>query len=121
MAVAAPLILSAERSACAPGAGCAASWPTADRRRRLPLTPTTMSDLSRFVANKLSGEWSASNVSGVLTDVIIEVGAGHGCEGRRAGRPAACCCICWTVWLGSPGSAFRDLQFPAPFSPNSTL
>jgi hypothetical protein len=36
-----------------------------------------MTDFTRFVTNKLSGEWSASNVSGVLTDVIIEVPASH--------------------------------------------
>ena len=34
-----------------------------------------MTDFSRFVATKLSGEWSASNVSGMLTDTILEVGA----------------------------------------------
>ena len=33
----------------------------------------TMADFTRYVANKLSGEWSASNVSGVLTDTIIDV------------------------------------------------
>lgn len=45
-----------------------------------------MSDLSRFVANKLSGEWSAGNVAGVLTDVIIEVrlGAWQGSYKPRA-------------------------------------
>ena len=32
-----------------------------------------MSDLTRFVANKLNGDWSASNVSGMLTDTILEV------------------------------------------------
>ena len=51
-----------------------------------------MSDLSRFVANKLSGEWSASNVSGVLTDVIIEVGAALGCGAQQWRWPASLCC-----------------------------
>ena len=40
-----------------------------------------MADFTRYVANKLSGEWSASNVSGVLTDTIIDVS-------RRPGQPA---------------------------------
>ncbi|KAL4420273.1 hypothetical protein ABPG77_005613 [Micractinium sp. CCAP 211/92] len=31
-----------------------------------------MADFSRFVANKLNGEWSASNVSSMLTDTILE-------------------------------------------------
>lgn len=60
------------------------SWPTAAAAAvARSLTACTMSDLSRFVANKLNGEWSASNVSGVLTDVIIEVGAGQAVEKRR--------------------------------------
>jgi hypothetical protein len=31
-----------------------------------------MSDFTRFVTAKLSGEWSAASVAGVLTDIIIE-------------------------------------------------
>lgn len=68
-----------------------------------------MSDLSRFVANKLSGEWSASNVSGVLTDVIIEVGAGLGC-GLSSGDGGRCC-VCAAHALASR-SLFRSLPKP---------
>lgn len=98
-----------------------------------------MSDFTRFVTNKLSGEWSASNVSGVLTDVIIEVrplpawpvhAPAHtvdpgGCHShrrsirrpgaarspRRAAPAAARACSTW--WRGRSGRAWTRSCAPA--------
>ena len=66
-----------------------------------------MSDLSRFVAQKLSGEWSAGNVAGVLTDVIIEVRQSEGGT--------------WGVlkWLNGPQAPCSALQRLARRGPRS--
>jgi hypothetical protein len=65
-----------------------------------------MADFTRYVANKLSGEWSASNVSGVLTDTIIDVS-------RRPVQPAVpdyfglALRSCVWGWPGSAGTSTR--------------
>lgn len=89
-----------------------------------------MSDLSRFVAQKLNGEWSAGNVAGVLTDVIIEV-----CDGiwpmrgvpdgdRQARRRGAGPCevsafAARALWLVSRRLAHRDYMTERQRRPNS--
>jgi hypothetical protein len=67
-----------------------------------------MSDFTRFVTNKLSGEWSAGNVSGVLTEVIIEV---------RPPAPQQACCFLPLVALASLACP-RCAECASPFLPH---
>lgn len=59
-----------------------------------------MADLSRFVAAKLSGEWSAGNVAGVLTDVVIEVKAPPRPQAPTMSGPQ-----CWRLWRAASAPA----------------
>lgn len=63
-----------------------------------------MADFSRFVSNKLNGEWSASNVSSMLTDTILEVGLPVAAA-RLAGTYVCHPCSCSLRIVRHPGGS----------------